>query len=430
MNRIFFDKKVFTIKKANEYIVYSPINSSFIKVNEHLKFVVDKIIEHDGNIEIEELTKMFNNNYNTNIGVKIIKKQVDDLLKTNVFFEDEVSMQASRKVLDKAYSINEGVDIFEAYIHMSLRCNLNCSYCYNKNNLNKDSEELDTNTWIGIIENLKNIGVNSFIFTGGEPLIRKDLVEILKSTKEENLRYTLLTNGTMLLDRFDELMPYLDFVILSLDSLDLETNSASRGKTGFDNIIKLLDEFSKKAPGKIQVRAVINKNNRNQIKEFNSVLKNKYGIETMNGVFLPNSIDEVGEYEDYEDTKEDSCTKTSLSIKAKMCGACIGLIAIDPEGYIYPCQCLIQDKFKITNILKENWKTEFMESDIRKTFVDITVDDLETCKDCEVRYLCGGGCRALASNVYGDIKGYLEFMCESKKKKAIQSLTNSNIQWQ
>ncbi len=150
----------------------------------------------------------------------------------------------------------------------------------------------------------------------------------------------------------------------------------------------------------------------------------------MNGVFLPNSIDEVGEYEDYEDTKEDSCTKTSLSIKAKMCGACIGLIAIDPEGYIYPCQCLIQDKFKITNILKENWKTEFMESDIRKTFVDITVDDLETCKDCEVRYLCGGGCRALASNVYGDIKGYLEFMCESKKKKAIQSLTNSNIQWQ
>ncbi len=246
MNRIFFDKKVFTIKKANEYIVYSPINSSFIKVNEHLKFVVDKIIEHDGNIEIEELTKMFNNNYNTNIGVKIIKKQVDDLLKTNVFFEDEVSMQASRKVLDKAYSINEGVDIFEAYIHMSLRCNLNCSYCYNKNNLNKDSEELDTNTWIGIIENLKNIGVNSFIFTGGEPLIRKDLVEILKSTKEENLRYTLLTNGTMLLDRFDELMPYLDFVILSLDSLDLETNSASRGKTGFDNIIKLLDEFSKK----------------------------------------------------------------------------------------------------------------------------------------------------------------------------------------
>jgi len=36
----------------------------------------------------------------------------------------------------------------------------------------------------------------------------------------------------------------------------------------------------------------------------------------------------------------------------------------------------------------------------------LTVDNIETCRDCDLRYLCAGGCRAMAYSVYGDIRAY------------------------
>lgn len=66
----------------------------------------------------------------------------------------------------KEYKIKDiNVNINTVYFHVTQRCNLNCTYCYNKKNLNL-SKELDTKNIIKILNKLKKINVEVVNFTG------------------------------------------------------------------------------------------------------------------------------------------------------------------------------------------------------------------------------------------------------------------------
>ncbi|HHU6750022.1 TPA: radical SAM protein [Staphylococcus pseudintermedius] len=61
---------------------------------------------------------------------------------------------------------NTDISINTVYFHVTQRCNLKCSYCYNKDNLNKD-DMLKTDTVKSIIDKLVKINVKHINFTGG-----------------------------------------------------------------------------------------------------------------------------------------------------------------------------------------------------------------------------------------------------------------------
>lgn len=74
--------------------------------------------------------------------------------------------------LKKCASRNVNIDT--VYLHLTQKCNLNCQYCYNRQNLGKN-EDLDTLHIIQIINILKKLGVKKIILTGGEVLLRNDI---------------------------------------------------------------------------------------------------------------------------------------------------------------------------------------------------------------------------------------------------------------
>src|SRR5277367_4890097 len=80
------------------------------------------------------------------------------------------------------------------------RCPLQCPYCSNPLDLERASAELTTDEWKRVIDELAGLGVLQFHFSGGEPTVRKDLVELVAHATAAGL-YTNLITSAVLLDR-------------------------------------------------------------------------------------------------------------------------------------------------------------------------------------------------------------------------------------
>jgi len=82
-------------------------------------------------------------------------------------------------------------------IELTYRCNLNCVHCYCKGSENKN-KELPTNDFKRIIKEIHKCGCIFLCFTGGEPLIRDDFLEIYSYARQKGFIITLFTNGLLM----------------------------------------------------------------------------------------------------------------------------------------------------------------------------------------------------------------------------------------
>ena len=81
---------------------------------------------------------------------------------------------------------------------MTHRCPLQCPYCSNPVALAKGSEELSTEEWKRVLDELAGLGVLQFHFSGGEPLARRDIVELVAHAAKAGLYSNLITSAVLL----------------------------------------------------------------------------------------------------------------------------------------------------------------------------------------------------------------------------------------
>jgi len=100
-----------------------------------------------------------------------------------------------------------------------------------------------------ILRRIYNSGACGIAFEGGEPLLRKDLVEILAFSRSLPLHTSLITNGTLLESRIDEISPYINGVVyVSLDGLE-KTHNTIRGVNGcFQKALRGITAAAQKVP--------------------------------------------------------------------------------------------------------------------------------------------------------------------------------------
>lgn len=84
---------------------------------------------------------------------------------------------------------------------LTYRCNLNCIHCYEQGT---SSEELTTEDCLKIIDKLERAGKPLLFISGGEPLLREDLIKLLEELKGRGFRVILSTNGTLISDELAE----------------------------------------------------------------------------------------------------------------------------------------------------------------------------------------------------------------------------------
>ena len=75
------------------------------------------------------------------------------------------------------------------------RCPLHCVYCSNPMQLAKVTSELSTDEWKNVFAQAGNLGMLHAHFTGGEPLARADLVELIEAARSAGLYTNLITSG-------------------------------------------------------------------------------------------------------------------------------------------------------------------------------------------------------------------------------------------
>lgn len=158
--------------------------------------------------------------------------------------------------------------------NMTRRCNLKCVHCYARAVDVHGKDEIDTASAKRMIDDLAAYGVPVMLFSGGEPLVREDLVELAAYAVEKGMRAVISTNGTLITpQKAAELKKVgLSYVGISLDGLE-EAHDRFRGKKG--SFAKALEGVENcQAEGlKVGLRFTINKRNAAEIPGIFNILR-------------------------------------------------------------------------------------------------------------------------------------------------------------
>lgn len=142
------------------------------------------------------------------------------------------------------------------------RCALRCVHCYAHSKDIEYTGELTTEQGKALLDDLAQFGAPVILFSGGEPLMRHDLFELIAHAKSKGMRAVISTNGTMITaDVAQRLKEFgLSYVGVSLDGLK-ETNDKFRGVKGaFDQALAGIRNCQQ-AGIKVGLRLTINKKN-------------------------------------------------------------------------------------------------------------------------------------------------------------------------
>jgi len=112
-------------------------------------------------------------------------------------------------------------------------CNLRCIHCYSRSENKRYDAELSTDEAVRMLEDLASFGVPVVLFSGGEPLMRPDLMDLIECAVGLGMRAVLSTNGTLIDEKTAARLKTvgLSYVGVSLDGLK-QVNDEFRGVAG------------------------------------------------------------------------------------------------------------------------------------------------------------------------------------------------------
>ena len=297
---------------------------------------------------------------------------------------------------------------------LTYMCNNNCYFCYTGGP--QKMTELTTADWKKAISKLWDSGVPQIVFTGGEPTLRADLIELIEHSKE--FVTGLVTNGRLL----SRLAPALykaelDYIQVSLESNLSEIHDRMVGVSGAwqetrDGIIAGLNNNLE-----VVTNTTLTQDNLALFAELVK-LGSELGLKTMacntlicsgRGTCSKNDAGvspealkanltraletaaKVGvKLEWYSPTCYKQFNPIDFGFGAKACSAAQYNMTIQPDGSVIPCQSWFKDK--LGNILTDPW-AGIWNHPVAKGFREKTyLNNREECKKCEYLSRCYGGC--------------------------------------
>jgi MoaA/NifB/PqqE/SkfB family radical SAM enzyme len=268
-------------------------------------------------------------------------------------------------------------------LSLTNRCLSSCQYC---RITQRKQTELTTQEVFSLIDQITSMGCKRLGLWGGEPLIREDIIEIVKYAKSKKLFVTMDSNGYLLPEK-TEILKNLDHLVLSFDGPQ-EMHDLNREKGSFHKVMRAIELAHNKIP--LWTITVITKNN---IEAIDYILHTaiKYGFLTTfqfmhhndklgrnhESMMLTNNecrqvikklIDEkrkgapivsTKKYLNYISNWTDYSKPTSLQkIRNLNCYAGKLYCNVDTDGSVYPCSLLVE-KEKTLNFLETGFKKAF-----------------------------------------------------------------------
>ena len=285
-------------------------------------------------------------------------------------------------------------------------CNYNCAYCIFSSSNKVDKMELSYNEVLSVLQQLKNKHFTHIKFTGGEPFVRQDMINILQESKKLGFCVDISTNGSLITkDKAKALRDInFDMIHISLDGFNAETHEKARGKNTFYPTIKGIRNVVKEG---IYTRlgTLIYKDNENQLENM-IIFASELGVNEIIFSFM----EAVGRLEGnstlisnrvIEDVKQELVLlkekyKDKILIKYSFtenidnecnehCPAISKFLYINNLGNVSPCTWVIEkDKKYISELtLKDNTLEQILESEPITSYANYVLDN--NIKGCPVK---------------------------------------------
>jgi SynChlorMet cassette radical SAM/SPASM protein ScmE len=126
-------------------------------------------------------------------------------------------------------------------LEITSRCNLRCSYCYFFDNPGVSYLDLPTEEWLQFIDELGDCGVMNVTLSGGEVFIREDLPQLISGIVKNRMRFSILSNGTLIDDGIASFLAKTvrcGYVQVSIDGSSAEVHDICRGKGSFERAVR------------------------------------------------------------------------------------------------------------------------------------------------------------------------------------------------
>ncbi|MBN2305620.1 MAG: radical SAM protein [Anaerolineae bacterium] len=328
------------------------------------------------------------------------------------------------------------------------RCNLRCQYCFYADEM-VALGDLPTATWLKFFDELGAAGVLRATLTGGEVFTRPDFFELLDGLIANRMRYSLLSNGTLITEKtlaqFEQgkRRARLDSIQISIDGSCAEVHDGSRPNS-FNRAIRGL-RLLKEAGYPLVVRTTINKRNLHDLENVAALLLDEIGMRS----FTTNEVMPLGAGCHYEANMVLSADEQleAMDIIARLderypgriqsqsgpqaknkayaemeharrtgeqatdwvmgyltgCGCVFHRMSILHNGTLVPCHIMydaVLGNFQTDSII-DIWQNHPIMNQLRDRRA-IPMHEAPGCQACEWNQQCNGGCPGLAYQLTGD----------------------------
>lgn len=374
--------------------------------------------------------------------------------------------RATGNAVPSRYLAFSGISRPVVFWNLTDRCNLACKHCYSRSDPGRDIlGELSTHEAISLIDDLSGMGVPLILFSGGEPLLRPDILDLADYAIKRGIKVALSTNGTLITPdtarRIRE--SGIEYVGISLDGAMAATHDRFRNSPGaFERSIAAFTHCQE-AGIRCGARVTLTRENKDELGDLIDLamkigasrfcvywlVPSGRGREVYDRLQLTSS--EVTEALGllYRKAKEtDPASMEFLTVDAPQdcihllesmerdgspdladaqdllkslrggCSAGNRVANIDPCGNVYPCQFARTPDFLVGNIRERPFSIVWADSSnpVLALFRNKKAQFAGRCGDCGYRDLCGGGCRIRGHAASGDFLAEDPFCFVARKR--------------
>lgn len=321
------------------------------------------------------------------------------------------------------------------------RCNLRCAYCFYADEM-AGRRDLPAERWLAFFRELAGLAVRSLTLSGGELFTRSDLWELLDGLVAARMRYSILTNGTLVaeetiaqLDRAHR-RRRLDAIQVSIDGSCAAIHDASRGTGSFEKAMRGL-RLLKAAGFPATARVTVNRHNVGDLERTFRLLLDDVGLARVGTndampmgtgcarrediVLLPEQRPEAMRtlvrlereypgriqatagslalwhmFREMEEAKASGVKTRRWKMGClSSCGCMFAKLAVHHDGMIVPCNMLAAAALGTLGEtpLRSIWQDHPRLKEMRGRG-EIPMDQVPGCAGCEWAPYCSGGCPA------------------------------------
>jgi len=328
----------------------------------------------------------------------------------------QVVAQILGKEFEQKATATEKETLKVASLLLTAGCNLRCSICRFKATV-AGPNECSFDSWRRFLKAFANMGGETITLTGGEPMTSPNFNKIVTCAKDLGLRVVVLTNGTLVTKQNAKFLgKNCDEIQVSIDGPNAETHDSVRGKGAFKKTISALKELSVYSSCHLSIAMTPTLTTLPVFQVGLHRFAEKVWTDISPNISIRVSRTLVGgrkisclsdeEQETYEskvialcdDQLEvgfvDKLDSVAIVPNRRNVGCGVGeYFSIMADGEIKLCEFFPDSFGNIRNIGEDGNFLRTVAERVREIAHSFAVEELSPCRQCDLRYFCGGKCR-------------------------------------